>query len=290
MTHDPKFDNLAAMDDSAWLQTVKQQFEKNQWPAECVRCEQTENLNQGSIRLNAINFDRLQTRKDYLSVGGVLDNVCNSACLTCNEHFSTKIGSLKNKLYPIVDNSQRFWELPQERIVHLDISGGEPSASKNYKNLLANLPKNVESVRVNTNGSIMIGELETLASAGIHVTVTVSLDGIGEVHDRVRWPIKWDKFCANLMKYQTMPGIQLNTWTTVSALNIGDFQNILNFTNHHKLQHSYALLNTPDVLNVKYSNSFTQPYCDLFPGHVAVDRNNQIELEQFLHQQEQLRS
>jgi sulfatase maturation enzyme AslB (radical SAM superfamily) len=290
MTHDPKFDNLAAMDDSAWLQAVKQQFEKNQWPAECVRCEQTENLNQGSIRLNAINFDRLQTRKDYLSVGGVLDNVCNSACLTCNEHFSTKIGSLKNKLYPIVDNSQRFWELPQERIVHLDISGGEPSASKNYKNLLANLPKNVESVRVNTNGSIMIGELETLASAGIHVTVTVSLDGIGEVHDRVRWPIKWDKFCDNLMKYQTMPGIQLNTWTTVSALNIGDFQNILNFTNHHKLQHSYALLNTPDVLNVKYSNSFTQPHSDLFPGHVAVDRNNQIELEQFLHQQEQLRS
>jgi sulfatase maturation enzyme AslB (radical SAM superfamily) len=290
MVDAPKFENLDQLDNSNWLNEVKQQFEKNQWPKECVRCNQTENLGQGSIRLNTINFDQLQTHPDYLIVGGVLDNVCNSACLTCNEHLSTKIGSLKNKYYPIVDNSVRFWNLPQERIVHLDINGGEPSASKNYKKLLANLPKNVKSVRVNTNGSLIIDELQDLAAAGIKVTVTVSLDGIGPVHDWVRWPIKWDKFYSNLMKYQLMPGIDLNTWTTVSALNIGDFQNIQNFISQHNLQHSYALLDTPKVLNVKYKNSLTQPYDAVFPGHVAIDKNNQHELDEFLHEQQQLRS
>jgi sulfatase maturation enzyme AslB (radical SAM superfamily) len=289
MVDSPQFDSLEKLDNSNWLTTVKQKFEKNQWPNECVRCAQTEDLGQGSIRLNAINFDQLQTQSDYLSVGGVLDNVCNSACLTCNEQLSTKIGSLKNKYYPIVDNSDRFWNLPQERMVHLDINGGEPSASKNYKKLLSSIPKNVKSIRVNTNGSLIINELQHLASVGIQVTVTVSLDGIGEVHDRVRWPIKWDKFYTNLMQYQSMPGIDLNTWTTVSALNIGDFDNIQNFTKQHNLQHSYALLNSPKVLNVKYSNSLTRPHLSVFPGYVAVDKNNQDELDQFLYEQGQLR-
>ena len=290
MTDAPQFDSLKDMDFSKWLRTIKEKFKQDLWPNECVRCQQTESQGQGSIRLNSIEFDNKQQQSDYLIVGGVLDNVCNSACLTCNEDLSTKLGSLKSKQYPIVDNTNRFWELPQERIVHLDINGGEPSASKNYRQVLANLPTNVRSVRVNTNCSLVIPELEDMVSTGIDVTVTVSLDGIGKVHDQVRWPIKWDKFYQNLQKYQSMELTELNTWTTVSALNIGDFENILKFVKNHNLLHSYALLSTPDVLNVKYTNSLTLPYQDVMPGFVAVDKNNQLELDQYLMEQNLLRS
>jgi hypothetical protein len=290
MTNAPQFDTLQDMDFSKWLRLTKQKFEKDLWPNECIRCQQTESQGQGSIRLNSIEFDKKQQQSDYLIVGGVLDNVCNSACLTCNEKLSTKIGSLKSKQYPIVDNTNRFWELPQGRIVHLDINGGEPSASKNYRQVLSNLPKNVKSVRVNTNCSLIIPELEDIVSNGINLTVTVSLDGIGKVHDQVRWPIKWDKFYQNLQKYQSMGLTELNTWTTVSALNIGDFENILKFVKDHNLLHSYALLSSPDVLNVKYANSLTLPYQGVMPGFVAVDKNNQIELDQYLMEQNLLRS
>ena len=75
---------------------------------------------------------------------------------------------------------------------------------------------------------------------------------------------------------------ELNTWTTVSALNIGDFENILKFVKEHNLLHSYALLTAPDVLNVKYTNSLTQPYQQIIPGYVAVDKNNQDELNWYL--------
>ena len=290
MTNAPQFDSLSDMDFSKWLNKIKQQFEQDIWPSECIRCQQTESQGQGSIRLNAIEFDRIQSQTDYLIVGGVLDNICNSACLTCNESLSTKIGSLKSKSYPIVNNVNRFWELPQHRVVHLDINGGEPSASKNYKQVLANLPKNISSVRVNTNCSLMIPELEDLVKRDVKVTVTVSLDGIGAVHDQVRWPIKWDKFYQNLQKYQAMALTELNTWTTVSALNIGNFENILKFVKEHNLLHSYALLTMPDVLNVKYTNSLTLPYQHVMPGYVAVDKNNQTELDQYLIEQNSIRS
>ena len=246
----PEFNSLAEMESSPWLATIKKEFANDQWPRECVRCQQTESSNNSSIRMNAIKFDKLQTKKDYLTVGGVLDNICNSACLTCNENLSTMIGGLKSKTYPIVDNSSKFWTLPLERVIHLDINGGEPSASKNYKHILANLPPSIKSVRLNTNCSMVLDELLDLTKRGVQVTVTVSLDGIGSVYEYVRWPVKWNKFYNNLMKYREMP-VKLNLWTTVSALNVDDLPNIIAFAKEHNISHSYAYLAEPVELTVE---------------------------------------
>ena len=254
MVDAPEFNTLEEMDESLWLRNVKLSMHKGQWPKWCERCKQTESENGSSIRLNAIEFDKLQKQEDYLIVGGVLDNLCNSACLSCDENHSTLIGGLKSKAYTIVDNSNKFWQLPLGRIVHLDINGGEPSYSKNYKHILANLPANIKSVRLNTNCSTILEELLPLVDQGVDVTVTVSLDGIGEVHDRIRWPVKWDKFYANLQRYMAMP-IRLNTWTTVSVLNVDDLPNILRFVQEHKIDHSYAYLKHPAELAVENLNT-----------------------------------
>lgn len=250
MINPPQFTSLEEMENSKWLTETQLLMQNNNWPKECIRCKETEAENGTSIRLNAERFDKMQKRFDYLTVGGVLDNVCNSACMTCNENLSTLIGGLKSKNYPIVDNSHAFWKLPLDRVIHLDINGGEPSASKNYRHILANLPESIKSVRLNTNCSTVLEELWPLCQRGVQVTVTVSLDGIGPVHDFVRWPIKWDKFYANLQRYMAMP-IRLNTWTTVSALNVDDLPNILKFVKEHKLEHSYAYLKEPFQLAVE---------------------------------------
>ena len=294
MTSSPMFDSLDAMQSSDWIANLKHQFENNVWPSECIRCQQTESINKTSIRLNAIEFDKVQTVDNYLTVGGVLDNICNSACQFCNQNLSTKIGSLWSKSYPIIDNSNRFQSFPQERIVHLDINGGEPSASKNYKHLLNNLPPNVNSIRVNTNCSTVLHELNAINKSGIKVTVTVSFDGIGSYHDYVRWPISWDKFHVNLSKYQEMELYQLNVWTTVNALNINNFPAMLEFVKGRGLDHSYALLQTPDPLNVKYANGLTLKAKSKLAGHnlekyIAIDRDNADELEAFIRDQDALR-
>lgn len=291
MVMPPRFTSLEQMNNSDWLAHVKESMAADQFPKECARCKQTEEFDGTSIRLNSIKFHQHQTQSDYLVVGGVLDNVCNSACLTCDPWHSTKIGSLSihPSNYYVIDNSEKFWNLPLDRIVHLDISGGEPSASKNYRYILANIPGNVKSVRINTNCSLIITEIEDLLKRGIHVTVTVSLDGLEQVHDLVRWPIKWDRFYKNLMIYKNM-GIQdLNTWTTVSALNIGDFDRIVAFTKEHNIGHSYAFLHEPDVLNVKYTNSWTRNHGQVFPGQVAVGKDNQSDIDEFVFKQKHLR-
>ena len=289
MVNPPEFESLDQMDSSAWLANIKSK--PDTWPLECVRCQQTEQINSTSIRLNAIEFDQKQTRSDYLTVGGVLDNICNSACQSCNQNLSTKIGSLISRDYPIVDNSAAFWQLPLQRVVHLDINGGEPSASKNYRAILKNIPPSITSVRINTNCSTIIPEIEGLLQRGIHVTVTVSLDGIGRIHDYVRWPIKWENFERNLDTYKNMGIQQLNTWTTVSALNIGNLKNIFEYTKQQGIDHAWALLEQPDVLHVKYSNHFTRTadVPDELKHVVTQDKDNTVELQLWTLEQDRLR-
>lgn len=246
MVNAPEFKSLEDMESSRWLVNTKELMKSNQWPTECIRCQETE---PNSIRMYATKLDTQTTRHDYLQVGGVLDNICNAACQTCTPECSTRIGSLTGKTFPIVNNSNRFWDLPQERIVHLDINGGEPSYSKNYKKILANLPPNLRTLRLNTNCNVVLDELIDIAAAGIEVTVTVSCDGIGPVHEFMRWPISWETFYLNLMKYKTMP-VKLNLWTTVSILNVDDLPNVQAFAQEHGIDHSYAYLKLPFELSV----------------------------------------
>jgi hypothetical protein len=246
MVNAPQFATLEEMEASQWRSEAKEKMSNNKWPTECSRCQETE---PNSIRMYAVDLDKQTQQPDYLQVGGVLDNLCNAACLTCNERLSTRIGNLNGPGFPIINNLDQFWKLPQERIAHLDINGGEPSYSKNYKKILANLPPNLRTLRLNTNCTTVLKELIEIANKGIEVTVTVSCDGIGSIFELVRWPIPWQEFYNNLMTYKTMP-IKLNLWTTVSVLNVDDLPNIQAFAQDHGIDHSYAYLKTPVELSV----------------------------------------
>ena len=248
-----QFDSLKDMRESRWLRKKKEQFAAGVWPNECVRCQEVEVEGPTSVRIHALALDETETNPDYIQVGGVLDNICNAACMTCSPECSTRIGALHSKTFPIVDNSNRFWDLPQEHIRHLDINGGEPSYSKNYKRILQNLPPNLRTLRLNTNANVVLEELVDVAARGIEVTVTVSCDGIGPVHELTRWPITWETYYANLMRYKNMP-VKLNLWTTVSVLNLHDLPNIRAFAREHGIDHSYAYLKEPRELDVNNKN------------------------------------
>jgi len=254
MIEAPQFSTLEEMESSFWLQQVKHQMSQDQWPLECARCQETE---PNSVRMYSIELDKQTTQQDYLQVSGVLDNLCNAACLTCDENLSTRIGSLKSRTFPIINNFSSFLSLPQDRIVHLDINGGEPSYSKNYKAILKNLPPNLQTLRLNTNCSTVLTELSDIADSGIEVTVTVSCDGIGPVHELMRWPIPWHTFLNNLMIYRSMP-VKLNLWTTVSVLNAKDLANIQSFAHEHGIDHSYAYLKNPWQLSVDNTDTLAR--------------------------------
>ena len=308
MTGAKEFNSFNEMQNSKWLQDIKEKMNSGQWPAECMRCRMTEESTNTSIRLDMIERDRILSaiKKDYLIVGGVLDNVCNSACQTCHSGLSTKIGSLSSKDYEKVNNYETFFTFPQDRICEVDVNGGEPTASTNYKKLLKNLPKSVKIVRINTNGSKVIAELEELLSKNIRVIVTLSFDGVGNVHDYVRWPVLWKNFDSNVKKYialrETYSNLRLNFWTTVSSLNVGDLKNIVNYATQQKIDHAYGFCIRPDVLDIRHENKLTvaakkslskidnELLNSIANKCGSFKKNNDTELKKFISSQDALRN
>lgn len=292
MINAPGFDSWQEMQDSEWLHRVRSDMEQDQWPHECHRCRDTEPGH--SIRLDSNKKHELLKRyRDYIILGGVLDNICNSACQSCNATLSTKIGSLLSSDYIKINNDNLFKRIPMERVCELDINGGEPTASPNYQRLLKNLPDSIRILRVNTNGSRVLPNLENILDRGVHVIVTLSLDGTGKVHDYVRWPIKWANYQNTVEKYRKIANqhynLKLQAWTTLHVLNAGDFKNIQDYAQDHGLAHSWAYLETPGELNLKYTNQMSQSAKHLDPAYIAIDRNNQDELDLFIETQDRLR-
>ena len=307
MTNGQTFDSIEKMQSSEWLADIEKQMAEGQWPQECIRCKLSEDTSNRSIRLDMMDRDRIlrAIKKDYLIVGGVLDNTCNSACQSCHAGLSTKIGSLHSKQFRKINNYDNFFLLPQDRIVELDVNGGEPTASPLYKKLLSDLPPSIRIVRINTNGSRMIPEVEKLLQDGMRVIITLSLDGIGDVHDYTRWPIKWQKYKANVDRYIDLRArygkLRLNCWTTLSCLNVADLENILNYCEIKELDHAYGFCTGPQQLDIRFTNNFTvaakeklmvsnNELARTIGTRCASLRDNSSEIARFIMAQDKLRS
>jgi sulfatase maturation enzyme AslB (radical SAM superfamily) len=308
MTGAKEFNSFDEMQNSIWLKNIKEKMKDQQWPAECVRCQLTEEATNTSIRLDMIERDKILSgiKKDYLIIGGVLDNICNSACQTCNSGLSTKIGSLSSKNYEKVNNYETFFTLPQDRIVEVDVNGGEPTASPNYKKLLKNLPKSTQIIRINTNGSRVIPEIEELLKKEMRVIITLSFDGTNDVHDYARWPILWNDYKKSVEKYVELRArykiLRLNFWTTVSCLNVGDLENIIKYAETVGIDHAYGFCIQPTQLDIRYVNKLTiEAKQQLLSKNnkllsaiankcASFNTDNSVELKNFINAQDALRN
>ena len=298
----PKFKTYEDMESSDWATELKQ---LETAPTECHRCQTTESASGTSIRLDSIRRDKLLKtfKDDYLVIGGVLDNVCNSACQFCYEGLSTTIGSLNKKIIKL-ENVTAFNSLPQERIIELDINGGEPSYSKNYARLLDNLPPNVKIVRINTNGTTVIKQIEKLLERKIKVIVTLSFDGTEAVNEYTRWPVKWKKWDQVVRKYKHLAdkysNLELGFWSTLNVFTINDLENMLRYADKVGIGFSYGLLEYPEQMNIKYKNAFTEKAKEMFDNSdilllkqlaplIATSYNNTKELVDFITTQDSIR-
>lgn len=300
MVNAPKFSNLEELDRSDWLKNSKELMLTGSWPEECARCAEEESLGSNSVRLNTISRHRILESfdRDYLIVGGILDNICNSACQFCDESLSTKIGSLVHgKNYQLNNNMEKFLSLPGERIVELDISGGEPSNSPNYQRILNDPPENLRLLRMNTNASRYVDSIEDILDRNIKVTITMSLDGVNNVFEYARWPLKWSTFTDTVDRYRQLrerkSNLELNFWTTVSAYTVGNLDGINQYASDVGIDISFGLLKFPSVLDISNDNFLTRAGRGVLSGKydsiIATREDNTGELLTYIDRQDSLR-
>jgi len=83
----------------------------------------------------------------------------------------------------------------------------------------------------------------------------ISIDGIEEKFEYMRYPAKWDLLLENLKKYQTLslkyPSIELSVCITASLLNVYYLPEFVNFFLQLGFSCGVNLVHRPDYLNMR---------------------------------------
>jgi MoaA/NifB/PqqE/SkfB family radical SAM enzyme len=185
--------------------------------------------------------------------------VCDARCTMCN---NWKWGDRKSdmtlgQLEPVMNSP--FWGA----VENLNISGGEPTTRNDLPEMVEmfhrHLPR-LRKVGINTTGltpkraiPMLTRIVEFCASKGILISIRVSLDGIGDVHNQVR-SVKngFDKASQTIEAMQalakTHENFSFGIASTIFATNMEDAENILAWARTKGLDVVFNMLRFTDAM------------------------------------------
>jgi MoaA/NifB/PqqE/SkfB family radical SAM enzyme len=241
--HNKEFGSITDQDprnSSTWTELRQQMLAGNKIN-NCKTCYRDEASGVESLRQQSLKFyqptDIEPQPLKQLEVS--FDNLCNLACVMCSEEFSTKWQTEKFTHRNLVAKGitahgfdYTSWDLT--KVTHLKIIGGEPMMSQEkFIKLLRHFDLTHLEVAVTTNGTILPNtDLKTLLERCKSVSYKVSLDGVGDVNDWIRWPSKFSMIENNintLEQWWADTAINLQFHTVIGIYNINHLQSLVDF-------------------------------------------------------------
>ena len=276
-THDAE-----AVWNSQYLKTLRSKLNDGVKHANCEQCWSEEAAGYPSKR---IRDNARWQQLDFVPSGPTpklldlsLGNTCNLACRTCGTFASSRW--YKESQRQLLNPSQRF-ELKQlndtitasydeqasiwafldkalPEVLHIDFYGGEPMLVKRHWEMLDKIPadqaKNI-SVHFNTNGKQWDDDYVDTLKRFKAVIIDLSIDGIEDKFEYMRWPAEWHEVSNNILKFKQLsddnPQIQVGICITLSVLNIWSLAETIDYVHKTGLRSYLNLLFQPASMCLK---------------------------------------
>jgi hypothetical protein len=224
------------------VEKFKLLHEINDWIPECGYCHDLESAGTQSPRTISLKNESIFSDDpapgDTIKIELQLDEECNAACIMCNSSNSTTWRKYtKNTVRGVIPILELHKTTVEERIEsvlelvdfnkvrQVHFYGGEPFSTDTQLTMLREIaePHRVKLVYV-TNGSYLPDE-ETLErwKSFESINLMMSIDGIGEHFNYLRWPLKWHQVESNLRFYRDLlsrKNFTVNSSFTGSPLNL----------------------------------------------------------------------
>ena len=221
---------------------LREKNKTNIWDLGCSNCQQLEAAGHASMR-TGMNDGLGISGKTELSgparIDLMFDISCNLACRTCGTHSSTfwQKNLKEHDLWPHPIFSPRHSNEVIHSLQQLDLSnlrqvvfcGGETMLGQSYWDVAAWLASNVPNAQqqltvcFQTNGTQSISAKNINTIEKLHlVKLHISLDGVGEKFEYLRWPAEWNQVTDNILQIkQTAPSnVMFLIEETVSIFNL----------------------------------------------------------------------
>lgn len=262
------------------LSKLKESLLSNQRPHQCSNCWVDEDRGILSKRqrdnktyelLWNVKYKKDPSKIDdsfseyYLRLG----NHCNLRCTICNDYCSSGWISEKKK-YNIttletwlIDQKDPIWDHMKKNskyIRAIEFIGGEPFMMSHQEQceLLDHLIETGDCkhirLKYNTNGTRRNQDIIDRWRHFRGVELNVSMDGIGNQFDYLRYPGKWNEFDANLKSYlslaRSQSNLEVSTVFTINVLNLGYVEEYLKYCEVNNINTFLNVLHAPVHLNI----------------------------------------
>lgn len=194
----------------------------------------------------------------YLIIG--VTYLCNLHCRMCNIHsFHREKCNRQNKELDLVVMLRSLKKSALlKKIRHIDLTGGEPFLKEGITDFIIGLfgLANIKEISINTNGALT-EEIASCCEAVLRelkederFSVSISIDGIGEVHDKIRGASgTFSKventlvFLKNLKK--RYPNFIIRSNAVMQRDNIDFLDKLKEFWHSHNLEGAFSMIQAP---------------------------------------------
>jgi len=314
-------DHPSKIHEHKFIKNIKKEFKQGIKHKGCDICWKNEKILGHSMRLRMPDQAR-NTKKDFKPKGQFENwdlrpsNICNIKCVMCQPYCSSKwyedadiwqkyngginiVESLRNK--PEFD-----WDYVKENAPNnaysIYIAGGEPLYDKkvfDFIEYLSNFKWNLKNtnLRFNTNGISYTDKWDSVLSKFENVYFIVSMDGLNEVDEYIRFPTNFNEKIKQINIFQKKKNYQYAVNTTISALNFPVVQKQIRKYYHciglnTLVQPHFLHINSlkPDVVyKMKKDKKINNPYiADLIKNHKYSPKGNDT-LKKYLSDLDQKR-
>jgi MoaA/NifB/PqqE/SkfB family radical SAM enzyme len=275
-----KFDlnsaSFAGIQNSNYMQDLRQQFLDQKQPSTCRKCWREERSGRTSKRMHTL--DRLKhmlpqqdwtlDAKPLMFLDLKLGNICNLKCRICGSWSSSTFAAeelaqlhpdedkksnhhylmLKQGAWPR-ENTQFWSEIEQvvNQIRYIEFTGGEPFMIQEHFDMLQGLVDRgiagqIE-IHYNTNGTQWPEQGEAIWRHFKTVEIAFSIDDVGARFEYQRSNAVWTEVESNLTRFKQLrarnANIQLQVCTTVNVFNVFYLEEVANWIEQQEFDFVY---------------------------------------------------
>lgn len=251
------------------LEPFRQELQTLKFPLSCASCEQQEqNGDSYRLALNRANPEINANHPREWSIN--FGNVCNLACWTCSEEYSSTIEAHKQKLgvLPATYTNhnldfEQSWPALRDNIiasydhhedVTLSILGGEPTYNPMVIEFLAWLVANGYAPRtkleITTNGTRTNDHFNTVLNGQWkYVYIAISVDAVGAHAEWLRYGCRWSDVATNIAEYQRRANYT-ELHCTLSVLNIEALPALYDYAKNADIKLIIMPLQSPSYMSL----------------------------------------
>jgi MoaA/NifB/PqqE/SkfB family radical SAM enzyme len=258
--------SFAGIQNSAYMQDLRQQFLDAKQPQTCRKCWREERAGRTSKRMHTL--DRLKhmipdqpwtaDARPLMFLDLKLGNICNLKCRICGSWSSSTFATEElanlgpdedrksNHHYQMLRQgawpreNKLFWnEVDQisDQIRYIEFTGGEPFMIQEHFDMLQGLVDrgiagNIE-IHYNTNGTQYPEQAEQIWSHFKTVEIAFSIDDIGSRFEYQRTNAVWTEVVDNIERFRQIrarhSNIQLQVCSTVNVFNVYYLEDLANW-------------------------------------------------------------